>query len=210
MSREIVECSYSVSPVAIDDGFVSDPKKWLTRQAVANGLTTLLAHADDGVIWGQLESGGRLALSHDAFPDVSPPLRAITLQQARLFSEQAELLVWRDGDGGWRTRLLKDDGGPKHDAWCFDETHLQWGDHQEGEADGFTLVAEGQEGLRHAVPLPAAAVPFDLPEKTSDRWHPLRLGVRQYLDRDEDGTLVIVQGRLTGLWAESRKEGSDE
>lgn len=208
MSREIVECDYSITPVEVETGFADTPADWLAKKAVAHGLTTLLAHADDGVIWGRV-ADGRLALSSNAFPEVSPPLRAVTLQQARLFGEQAELLVWRDGDGEWHARLL-DDTGTEQQGWCFDEPQLQWGDHPEGEKDGFTLVAEGQEGLRHAVPLSAAGISFDPPGKKRNRCHPLRLGVRHYLERDEGGTLIIVHGRLTGLWAKKRKEGSNE
>lgn len=207
MSREIIECSYSITPVEVNAEFADDPTGWLVKKASAHKLTTLLAHADDGVIWGRMV-GEQLALSDDVFPEVSPPLRAITLQQARLFGKHAELLVWRDGDGQWRARLL-DDTGTEQQGWCFNEPQLQWGDHEEGKKDGFTLVAEGQEGLRHAVPLPAAQIPFDSPKKKDDRWHPLRLGVRHYLERDEDGTLIIAQGRLTRLWAEGWKEGSD-
>ena len=209
MCREIKEWSYSIAPVEVDTEFADDPAGWLAKKAVAHGLTTLLAHADDGVIWGRV-ADGRLALSGNAFPGVSPPLRAVTLQQARLFGEQAELLVWRDGEGNWHGRLLDDDG-TERSGWCFDEAQLQWGDHQEGEKDNFTLVAEGQEGLRHAVPLSAADIHFDPAGKKRERWHPLRLGVRHYLESDEGGTLIIVQGRLTRLWAEEgRKEGSDE
>lgn len=203
MSRKILEHSFSITPVEVGTGFADDPAGWLAKKAVAHGLTTLLAHADDGVIWGRMD-GGRLALSSNAFPEVSPPLRAVTLQQARLFGERAELLLWRDGDKQWRARLL-DDHGTAQQGWCFDEPQLQWGDHAEAEKDGFTLVAEGQEGLRHAVPLPADGIPFD----PQGNWHPLRLGVRHYLERDEDGSLIIVQGRLTGLWTEGCEEGSD-
>jgi CRISPR-associated protein (TIGR03984 family) len=208
MKREIKDHHYSVKPVVVDTEFVRGPASWLVGQAIAHGLTTLLAHADDGVIWGQAV-GEQLVLSGHAFPDVSPLLRAVTLQQARLFGERAELLVWRDGNGAWRARLLDDEGMEKS-GWCFDETQLQWGDRQEGEKDSFTLVCEGQEGLRHAVPLPAAGIPFDPPSRKRDRWHPLRLGVRHYLERDEDGMLVVTQGRLTRLWAEGRKEDTDE
>jgi len=187
-----------------NEEFADGPVAWLAQQAITYGLTTLLAHADDGVIWGRMV-GGRLALSSDAFPKVSPRLRAVTLQQARLFGEQAELLVWRDGDGHWHGRLL-DDNGTDLRGWRFDEAQLQWGDHVEAEKDGFTLLAEGQEGLRHAVPLPAGDISFDPPG-----WHPLCLRVRHYLERDkEDGILIITQSRLTRLWAEGREEGSDE
>jgi CRISPR-associated protein (TIGR03984 family) len=203
MKRATVECCYAVEPVRdVDPAFADDPKAtWLIRHARAHGLTTLLAHADDGVIWGRVASG-QLVLSGQAFPDVSPLLRASTLQQVRLFGEQAELLVWRDGDGEWLARLLRDEKDVSDDQWCLDECQLLWGDHEAGESvDGFTLVADGQQGLRHAVPLPARDILFGPPG-----WHPLRLKVRHYLARDEDGMLVIVQGRLVELQVEEWKE----
>jgi len=195
--RKIEKCTYSNVPITVDAGFIAKPKEWLSDWAKKHTLTTLLAHADDGVIWGRMDEE-QLILSGKAFPDVSPSLRAITLQQVRLFGPSAELLVWRDGDGAWHGRLLDDDGMDAQ-GWYFDESQLQWGDHQEGkEARGFTLVADGQEGLRHAVPLPAARIPFG-----KNGYHPLRLGIRHYLERDEDdGMLTVSQSRLTVLWVE--------
>jgi CRISPR-associated protein (TIGR03984 family) len=202
--RSIQPCRYLSSSVDVPEGFRDDPVGWLAAEAGRHGLTTLLAHADDGVIWGKLE-GGKLLLSSKAFPDVSPPLRSLTLQQARLFGPQAELMVWKDGDNAWHARLLSDEEGePK--GWCFDEAQLQWGDHLEEERDGFSLVREGQLGMPHAVPIPAEQIPFGSPSNPN----PLRLGVRHYLERDDDGELVIIQGRLTRLWAEGRKEAANE
>jgi CRISPR-associated protein (TIGR03984 family) len=202
MCREISECSYSIAPVDVGDAFLTDESGWLAGQAQAHRLTTLLAHAHDGVIWGQL-AAGKLLLSHDVFPNVSPELRSQTLQQLRLFGEDAELLVWRDGDGQWRARLLSDEGTGRP-GWRFDESQLLWGDHREKEKQGFTLVAEGRQGLRHAVPTPDGSIPFGDPGS-----HPLRLGVRHYLEQDSDGMLVIAHSRLTGLQIEGQ-EGSHD
>ena len=127
MRRKIVECGYSITPMEVNNEFADDPAAWLVKKAAAHGLTTLLAHADDGVIWGRM-GGEQLALSGNAFPKVSPPLRTITLQQARLFGEHDELLLWRGGDNQWYARLL-DDNGTELQGWCFDEPQLQWGDH---------------------------------------------------------------------------------
>jgi len=202
--RKIEECSYSSVPITVDAGFIAKPKEWLSDWAKKHALTTLLAHADDGVIWGRMD-GGQLSLSGKAFPDVSPSLRAITLRQVRLFGPNVELLVWRDGDGAWHGRLL-DDRGMDAQGWCFDESQLQWGDHPEDERSGFTLVADGQEGLRHAAPMPKDEIPFGTPG-----WRPLRLKVRHYLERDKrDGMLIVIQSRLVELWTKELKEGSNE
>ena len=210
--RKIVPCRYSTqTDFDIDPGFADDPDvTWLLRQAQTYGLTTLLAHADDGVIWGQVVKD-KLALSGQAFPDVSPPLRSVSLQQLRLFGEQAELFVWKEDQDQWRARLLQDQGDPVDGQWRLDEAQLLWGDHPEGEEGGFTLVADGQQGLRHAVPLPASEIwPDDSEKIRSAPWHPLRLTVRHYLERDDDGMLVIAQSRLVKVRAEQPEEGSND
>jgi CRISPR-associated protein (TIGR03984 family) len=218
MKREIKEQSYTVKAETVtftDDNALFN---WLSEKMKRHHLTWLLAHAYDGVIWGKMRQlstssecqDKQLALSHEPFPEVSPPLRLIAVQQVRLFGEQAELFLWRDGDGAWRMRLVSDTEAERT-GWCFDEPQLQWGLNSEGEEEGFTLVAEGREGLRHAVPLSERDIPFDKPaQNRPDRWHPLRLGVRHYLQKEENGMLRIVQSRLTGLWVEPRKEHSNE
>lgn len=208
MARKIIPCRYTVEvltdmPETFEEATL---QAWLLEQAGTYHLTILLAHVDDGVIWGEVR-GDKLALSGCVFPAVSPRLRAKTLQQARLFGLDAELLLWRDGDGAWRARVIRDEAGASDAQWRFDEPQIQWGDHKEDERDGFTLVADGQQGLRHAVPLCDIKDDFDKPEdKHPDRWHPLRLGVRHYLVREDDGALSIVQSRLTELRSVSRKE----
>lgn len=200
MEREIVRCEYTIEEIRDVGGLADDPATWLVRQGKEHDLTTLLAHACDGVIWGRM-NGARLVVSHEVFNDVSPELRPETLQQARLFSDRAELLAWRDGEGEWQARLLRDGEGAG-DRWCFDEPQILWGDDQEGDSmHGFTCVTDGQQGLRHVVPL--TEIPF-----TGSGERPLRLGVRHYLEADEDGMLTIVHSRLTGVWADGVQEVS--
>jgi len=172
------------------DGLGAGLDEWLAAQGRRHELTVLLAHADDGAIWGRLE-GGELITSADVFAHVSPALRAVTVQQARLFSEDAELMLWRVA-GGWKARLAEEAEGAS--AECYDETQLMWGDRLEAVKSDFTLVREGQEGLRHAPPL---AVPYDA---FAPPHHPLRLGLRTYLRPDPaSGLMEVVLSRLTSV-----------
>ncbi len=206
MKRETKPIACQVQPLDTTD-FTVDPLAWFRKQPGVGDAVWFLAHADDGVIWGRMRNG-QLVTSDSVFPQVSPPLRAITLQQARLFGSDAEVRVWRV-ENSFEARRLQDHRGGQAEA--FDEAHILWGTQVEQRKEDFTLVADGRQGLRHALPpLPAADIPFDPPEKKRKRWHPLRLGVRHYLGRDESGTVVIVQSRLTGLWAEKREEDTDE
>ena len=201
--REIRGCSYAIEQVVVDTEFRDDAKEWIAEQARGRGLHTLLAHADDGVIWGQLVQG-ELELSTTVL-EQSPPLRAKTLQQARLFGEAGELYLWKDQDCNWWARLLTDEIREDGDYLCFDEPQILWGDRPVGDPQGgFTLVADGQQGLCHAVPL--TDIPFGKPQV-----RPLRLGVRHYVEVDErsSGMPRVTHSRLTGVWAEPRKEESN-
>ncbi|HOK59107.1 MAG TPA: CRISPR-associated protein Csx19 [Methanothrix sp.] len=171
--------------VSIPENFASEPVSGLAELARDYNLRWLLAHADDGVIWGELRDDG-LHLSSNAFNKISPPLRAETLQQARLFGPQAEILVWKD-NATWRGRLIQDGAGKAEDT--FDEMHLLWGTEVEERQDGFTLLREGREGLRHAPPLPDDAQP------------PIRLKVRHYVAYDA-GQAYIAYSRLAGIDAQ--------
>lgn len=177
---------YSIKTLSILANLESDPAAALAELARNYHLRWLLAHADDGVIWGEVRDDG-LHLSSDVFPQVSPLLRAVTLQQARLFGPDAELLIWKDGDG-WRARLIQD--GVGEGGEYYDEFHLFWGTKIEASEDGFVLLRDGKEGLLHAPPLPDDAKP------------PVRLKIRHYISYDSDGQAYIAYSRLTGMDAQ--------
>lgn len=170
--------------------FETQAQSWLKEKVKAAALF-LLVHADDGVIWGRFDNKGELHLSGKAFPKFVPvKLRAVTLQQARLFGEAGELLVWQV-DGGFRGRVLSDNQVKKDDM--LNETHWLWGTstHPPGPHDGFTLMRDGQQGLEHAVPV---ALPD--PEQKGRR---AGLQVRHYLDDDDQGQAYIALSRLVNV-----------
>jgi CRISPR-associated protein (TIGR03984 family) len=165
--------------------FSDDPRQWFAQQGAARGLPYFLAHADDGVIWGRVE-GEQLQLSGEAFAKVAVHLRAITLQQARLFGEAGELLVWRS-DEGWRGRYLSDAHVAPDDM--LKETHRLWGEASDppGPQNDFTLMQEGSQGLWHAPPLKLK------------RGETAVLQVRHYLQEDEEGQAYIALSRLVSV-----------
>ncbi|MFB0546783.1 MAG: CRISPR-associated protein Csx19, partial [Anaerolineae bacterium] len=114
MKRKIEQHKYQLKHMPVHGE--PDLSAWLLAQAEEFGLTTLLAHADDGLIWGQVREG-KLHLSSDHFPAVSPPLRTNTLQEGRLFGPSAELHLWRDEGGHWQSRLVQDDLGQPVEAF---------------------------------------------------------------------------------------------
>lgn len=180
--------SFIVQTVPVAETELSDLGAWLVEQAKVQGQKHhwLLAHADDGVVWGRVDAAG-LHTSSQVAPEVSPPLRAATLQQARLFGPGGELLLWRSDDG-WQARLLSD--GVLGSDYC-DEDQIVWGTEAQAMDDGFTLLREGSEERLHAVPLTA-----DSPAAKERR---IRLCVRHYLDYNEDGEARIAASRLLDL-----------
>ena len=165
-------------------------KKWIEIQAREHKLQYILAHAEDGVIWGRFDDG--LKTSGDVF-DQFAKLRSQTLQQCRMFGNTCEVMLWKVGKE-WKSRSINDTNNPAH---LDDEHQILWGTQSEQEKDGFTLVFDGQEGLRHAVPL--LDIRFD---SSKNLYRPLRLTVRHYLDEDNDtGVVRVYLSRLVNLTA---------
>ena len=197
MKREIKRNPAVVQ--SVETNSIGDVRVWLQNQAVTHNLKWLLAHADDGVIWGRVDNG-QLVTSDTVAPKVSPPIRAETLQQARLFAEHAELLLWRDGDNRWHARLIHNarDGEKPTFTDAIDEPQILWGTDPQPLANGFTLMSDGAQGLRHAIPL-------DVRGKFDESSRPLRLWVRHYVQDDESGFSRIVASRLFDLKLEEVK-----
>jgi CRISPR-associated protein (TIGR03984 family) len=177
---------------------------WIRAQARKIGQGWLLAHADDGIIWGKIDSGNLVLIGTDEAVQLEiddVPLRAETLQTARLFSRQQEIMVWRaDRGAAWQARHIIDDTG---DSWVrsFDEAHILWGDTAYAAGNGFTLMEEGAQGMRHAVPLDHVPIP-NQPEDGAVK-NPLRLVVRHYLDTDANtGFVRVGLSRLVELKVE--------
>lgn len=187
MKQRTIEQGQVTIEVCAEAAVASDPVAWLTRRA-KDGMI-LLAHADDGVIWGQARLGGL------SFPSevmhAQPTLRKETLQMARLFDGDGEIFLWRTWEGRWRGRHISDGHGELRLRY-YDEAQILWGTRVEAVEADFVRVAEGEQGLRHAPPL----------KLTLQDWkeaHPLRLGVRHYLAEDDEGWLRVSMSRLIGV-----------
>jgi CRISPR-associated protein (TIGR03984 family) len=197
--RQIDEIQRQVQPVTVVAAFENGIADWLVGQAQDHSLTTMLAYADDGVIWGKIDQG-QLLTSRDAFPgkDISPPLRPLTLQQIRLFGPNAELLLWR-AESEWQARLIVEGTGEKTEF--FDEWQILWGTRREAVQEGFTLVADGALGHRHAPPVEVSDGLFTSDENR----RPLRLQVRHYLESAPDsGLLRVALSRLVRVTDETQ------
>lgn len=165
-----------------------EPVAWLKAQA-QEGMT-LLAHADDGVIWGQVKDGAMHMPPAEVHEQVE--LRKETLQMARLFDDNQEVFLWRVEEGRWRARTVTEGKGDPCEY--LDEMQVLWGTKVEEVGGGFVRVADGEQGMHHAPPL------ADLRKKQDwDDDHPLRLGVRHYLTEDDEGWVRMALSRLTGL-----------
>ena len=173
--------------------FVNDDdlRSWLDEQSKSRELPYLLAHADDGVIWGRLENG-KLTTAEKIFhtPEFKvdfPPLRLLTLQQCRIFGHNGELLLWQISDKKFRWRFI----GNPNEAKIL-ESQIFWGTHGIKKGN-FTLLWDGSQGLRHAVPF------TDIELKGDRLVNPVRLLVHHYIDYDDSGVAKIYLSRLVDL-----------
>lgn len=183
----------------LSTGSLDDMQEWLQMQAVAYGLRWLLAHADDGVVWGRRDNI-QLLTSDSVAPHVSPRLRPETLQTARLFAEHAELLLWRDGERSWNARVIREPqpGETATFTDAIDELPMLWGTDPQRLENNFTLMSDGAQGLRHAVPLVIDGT-------FHERNRPLRLLVRHYLTENTQGFARIAASRLVNLLCQVEK-----
>lgn len=215
----------NLAPLPRLDETETDLRAWLAQRAWP-GAQWLLAHTLSGVVWGRLihdaptDTAAQLVLGSDiaAFASsVRGRLIPAHLESCHLFGPDGELFVWRDDDG-LHARLYRDYpvavdpatvdpaavdpaavDGEGEECDYFDEPQLIWGTQAEpeGEQEGFTLVSDGAQGFRQAVPW--TQIPFD-PIQAAQKQRPLRLWVRHYLGRDpQDGTVTIAGSRLLRL-----------
>lgn len=171
---------------------------WLKQQATAYKLKYLLAHAEDGVIWGQFKEKGKdieLVTADSVFPQFAK-LRSHTLQQCRAFGNNAEIMLWKV-EKTWKARLVEDKNGVEP----IKEYQILWGTHgKKHQAEGFTLLWDGQQGLKHAVPF--TDITFENHHKLK---HPVRLLVHHYINYDDAGVARIYLSRLVSLTAKEIK-----
>lgn len=152
----------------------------------------LLCHGDDGVTWGCFCDGAwEVGSAH--FPELSPPVAEVTLQELRIFSSALEVLIWRTG-GQLRGRMLRDvaAGGPTAACEPQDERRFVVGNRVlEPPRGGFSRVGDGT-GAEQVLPFRAP------PGAGSQKWP--RLRVRHYFSIDQQsGTARIAASRLVEL-----------
>lgn len=155
-----------------------DVRAWLEGQ-MSDKRPTLLAFADDGVIWGRFVTG-KLVTAPDA-----PKLRGKTLQQAFVFGADDEVRLFRDELGAWKARLVVDSGV------FIVESQILWGDKSEGRQGDFVQVSEFRKGI------PNQFLPVD---GTFGDDECVRLEVHHMVTYDtETGEARIALSRLAGL-----------
>lgn len=168
--------------------------QWLSEQMNAD-YPFLLAHADDGVIWGKW-ADDRLQLAHEVAMDtqsggISPELRGVTLQQAFVFGPASEVRLFRDELGVWQARKIID---PDKDD-IIPEVQMLRGDKVKGILPhDFTHVYDRtQQGLDQILPVRITDLDFD-----QGRFP--RLRVHHLLDYDGfSGEARIALSRLVNI-----------
>lgn len=179
---KIEKCKATVTPIPS----VSHLEEMLIEQAQVHDLHYLLAFALDGLFWGRFD--GQTWHTKSA----STSWNEQNLQEVRIFGENGEVHLWRSGEG-WIGRKIIDGTGDDFKE-MIDDQQILWGDTVEKHEDGFTLLADGQQGLRHWLPMTISE--SQLPH--------LRLSVRHYLAKDEFARIAV--SRLVGLSAEAKPE----
>lgn len=180
--RDIKACAEVVERLDV----TGSPTAWLAEAAARFGATTLLAHADDGVVWGRIDNGRFITPFGGG---AGAELRDVTLQEARVFGKDAEVLVWREAPGTYRGRVIRRAHDGERPSWekAFDEPNLLWGQPVRALSGGFTLLSEGAMGHEHAPP-----VSLEGKQRAA-------LQVRHFVGYDEHGVARMEGSRLVGI-----------
>lgn len=194
-----------IVPKIIPPDFAENNGSWLLESAAElvefNKVGYMLIHADDGVLWGRIDSGQLVTprVSDPSQPDEwTPNLRSITIQQCRVFSRRGELFIWREAEGVWKGRLLIENGGAYRPR---EKKAILYGSRIVAcpVPQGFTAIIEPGVGMRQIVPL---QVPEDALKEDhrdfKDDWRVVLTAV-EYLSEDEDGQVMIICSRLKAI-----------
>jgi CRISPR-associated protein (TIGR03984 family) len=187
-----------VTPLKIASADLSDQnslKRWIEEQREKYDLQYLIAHAEDGVIWGRFQESELVTAESLWVKFPIPSLQPISLQQCRIFGKDAEVMLWRQ-DRGWQARVIQE----AQEAHCIIEEQMLWGDTVEKVDNGFTLLTDGQQGLRHALPITGIRENQSRtePSQKQAKRH-TRLHVKHYIDYDNAGIALIYYSRLFDL-----------
>lgn len=198
----------------VDKSFANDLKNWLETKVkdLQSTKTYLLSFHDDGVVWGKVRDDDSLITSDENLPNTpSPQFRKETLQELRLFGENGQLHVWRVGENQFNGSLALDGNTGKHE-FLQDEEQVLHGTYFDGGNSGFTIVRDGEEGLRHAFPKVVSDDSFKQKDEKGNvvkdkngkevRKRPLRLHVKHYIEFDDDGCARIAFSRLVNVSVE--------
>jgi len=168
----------------------NDVSAWLESQ-MSDKRPTLLAFADDGVIWGCLVNKKLVTGPNQ------PELRGSTLQQAFVFGQEDEIRLFHDELGNWKTSHVADAGD------VIVESQILWGNQNEGDLqNGFLQVSEFRKGI------PNQYLPVGRPIGNDEC---VRLEVRHLIEYDEKtGEARIAISRLAGLKVDKRDIGKKE
>lgn len=188
--------TFDVTEIKIE---TDDLTAWLMSQSAAD--TLVLAHALDGVIWGAVTPEW-IVTSHDVAPNVSPPLRAETLQQLRLFNAVFEVRLTRFDDGFAAVKITDVEDVNRA---AFDVQHLMWGTYAHELDHGFMLLEDGAQGLMHVLPPFAGDDRLSgfLGSRSDGLLNRACLNMRHYFVENDMGVNTIGMSRLTGLGAQT-------
>lgn len=158
-------------------------RAWLEGQ-MNKDRATLLAFADDGVIWGHWAD--KLTIAHDV--DTSyPMLQEKTLQQAFIFGKDSEVRLFRDELGNWKAVEVKDTGE------VIVESQILWGDKPAQKQSG-SPIFQRLSAERKGIPDQLIPVQGAMNENSA-----VRLEIHHLVNYTEAGEAYIAISRLAGL-----------
>ena len=190
--------------------------KWLSGEGeqptcITPDYAYLLAHCDDGIIWGYFDEDKQLHVSSGLFGDRSPHLLSDgnNLKQLRLFGSKREILIWKTSNELIGRTITDNDKYLKY-LEPRPEKRIVLGnrlakvpDNVKNPDNGFSLLSNPARRY-HIAPILCSESDF-MDEENRPTW-PLRLELKHYFEQDkETGTIRIFLSRLVRLYNSAKE-----
>lgn len=114
------------------------------------------------------------------------------LQRLRLFNKNRELLIWKSGQNGYKSRLRVDGPGDQgKEEHAVEAEQVLWGTRGENCGEGWTRLSE-ERGMDFVLPIDATQV--------NDQTRRVKLKTINYIDYNELGQAGYYDCRFVNLF----------
>lgn len=173
-----------------------DVQNWIKRECNFDKEAFILIFQDNGVIWGKFTPNNK-SISLSCGMAAPESVENELFQQLYVFNQSGQIHVWKDSLGFHGTKIVDDIMEGIEEA-TFDQSLYLWGTGVIEKKNGFSLLADGKQGMNHAVPIEDLTDDQFIDPKENDgtdeeRSRKILLNIRNYIGYVKDNGAAYVK-----------------